>query len=508
MLVVSDQERWLKPQVPDEGGELARATPSAALIIDDRHVAAANDATFDRFDPVARVVATRVAAASVADATHAANVAARAFPIWSTTPPTQRRAALNRAADLLLERVSEFTDAMIAETGGTRSWASFNCQLAANILREAAAMTTQISGEVVPSDNTGTLALATRQPAGVVFSMAPWNAPVILAVRSVAMPLACGNTIVFKSSELSPRTHALVAEVLSQCGMPNGTLNLIHTDPEMAPQIVEALIAHPAVRRVNFTGSTRVGRIVAETAARYLKPALLELGGKAPLLVLEDADLDGAVDAAVFGAFFHQGQICMSTERIVVDDKVADRFLAKFVARAKTIRAADPRREDALLGAMISQQAVQRVRVMIEDAVSKGASLALAGRQEGVFVDPVVLDRVAPGMRVYDEECFGPMASIIRVSGDDEAVTVANDTEYGLAAAVFSRDVPRALAVARRIETGICHINGATIQDEPQMPFGGVKASGHGRFGGRAGIEAFTELRWITIAGSRQRYPL
>jgi acyl-CoA reductase-like NAD-dependent aldehyde dehydrogenase len=268
------------------------------------------------------------------------------------------------------------------------------------------------------------------------------------------------------------------------------------------------MIAHPAIRRVNFTGSTRVGRIVAETAARYLKPALLELGGKAPLLILDDADLDAAADAAVFGAFFHQGQICMSTERIVVDEKVADEFLAKFVTRAKAIHAADPRKEDSLLGAMISQQAVQRVRAMIDDAVGKGANLALAGRQEGVFVDPVILDRVSPGMRVYDEECFGPMASIIRISGDDEAITVANDTEYGLAAAVFSRDVPRALAVARRIETGICHINGATIQDEPQMPFGGVKASGYGRFGGRAGIEAFTELRWITIAGSRQSYPL
>jgi acyl-CoA reductase-like NAD-dependent aldehyde dehydrogenase len=322
------------------------------------------------------------------------------------------------------------------------------------------------------------------------------------------MPLACGNTVVLKASELSPRTHGLVAEIMIQCGMPRGTLNLIHTDPEMAPRVVEALIAHPAIRRVNFTGSTRVGRIIAETAARHLKPVLLELGGKAPLVVLDDADLDAAVDAAVFGAFFHQGQICMSTERIVVDDKVADHFLAKFVARAKTIRAADPRKEDTLLGAMISEQAVQRVRMMVDDAVSKGASLALAGRQEGVLVDPVILDHVAPGMRVYDEECFGPMASLIRVSGDDEAITVANDTEYGLVAAVFSRDVPRALTVARRLETGICHINGATIQDEPQMPFGGVKASGYGRFGGRAGIEAFTELRWITIAASRQSYPL
>jgi acyl-CoA reductase-like NAD-dependent aldehyde dehydrogenase len=509
MLKPSGQGRGPRsPRAPEREDVLARATPSAALLIDDRHVAAAKEATFDRLDPVARVVATRAAAASVADATHAANVAARAFPVWSATPPTERRAALNRAADLLLERETDLADAITAETGGTRGWAAFNCRLAASILREAASMTTQISGEVIPSDNSGTLALAMRQAAGVVFSMAPWNAPVILAVRSVAVPLACGNTVVLKGSELSPRTHSIVAEVLSSCGMPNGTLNFINTDPEMAPEIVEALIAHPAVRRVNFTGSTRVGRIIAETAARYLKPALLELGGKAPLLVLDDADLDAAVDAAVFGAFFHQGQICMSTERIVVDEKVADSFLQKFVARAKDIHAADPRKDGTKLGAMITEQAAQRVRAMIDDAVQKGATLALAGHQQGVFVDPTILDRVGPGMRVYYDECFGPLASIIRVSGDDEAITVANDTEYGLAAAVFSRDVSRALAVARRLETGICHINGPTIQDEPQMPFGGVKASGYGRFGGRAGIEAFTELRWITIAGDKHSYPL
>ncbi len=288
-------------------------------------------------------VATRAAAATVRDAVHAANVAARAFQAWSTTAPTLRRACLERAAELLLGRIGDFAEAIITETGGTRGWAEFNCQLAASILREAAAMTTQISGEIIPSDHPGTLAMAMRQPCGVVFSMAPWNAPVILAVRAIAMPLACGNTVVLKASELSPLTHGLVGEVMSQAGMPRGTLNVIHSRPDMAPEIVEALIAHPAVRRVNFTGSTRVGRIIAEKSARHLKPCLLELGGKAPLLVLDDADLDAAVDAAVFGAFFHQGQICMSTERVIVDETVADAFLERFAARAEKIRASDPR---------------------------------------------------------------------------------------------------------------------------------------------------------------------
>ena len=481
---------------------------SAELLIDDIVAPASGGGTFDRFDPVLGQVATRAAAATVEDAVHAANVAARAFPAWSATPPSERRACLDRAADLLLERMDDFAEAIIAETGGTRGWSNFNCRLAASILREAAAMTTQVSGEIIPSDKPGALSMAMRQPCGVVFSMAPWNAPVILAVRAVAMPLACGNTVVLKSSELSPLTHALVGDVLSKAGMPRGTLNLIHTRPESAPEVVEALIAHPAVRRVNFTGSTRVGRLIAESCARHLKPCLLELGGKAPFIVLDDADLDAAVDAAVFGAFFHQGQICMSTERVVVDEAVADAFLDRFIARAQEIRAKDPRDPDAALGAMISESAAQRVKSLIDDALSKGARLLCGGRQEGVFIDPTILDGITPNMRLYREECFGPLAGIIRISGDDEAISIANDSEYGLSAAVFSRDTARALAVAQRLESGICHINGPTIQDEPQMPFGGVKSSGYGRFGGKAGIDAFTELRWISLQTGKASYPI
>jgi acyl-CoA reductase-like NAD-dependent aldehyde dehydrogenase len=480
----------------------------AALLIDGVAAPATGESTFDRIDPILGQVSTRTAAATEKDAVHAANVAARAFPVWSSTSPGERRAVLERAATIMLDRIPAFTEAIIAETGGTRGWAEFNCRFAATILRDAAAMTTQMSGEIIPSDTPGLLAMAVRQPAGVVFSMAPWNAPVILATRACAMPLACGNTVVLKASELSPRTHSLVAEVLNDAGPPPGTINLVHTRPEDAHDVVEALIAHSAVRRVNFTGSTRVGRLIAESCARYLKPCLLELGGKAPLIVLDDADLDAAVDAAIFGAFFHQGQICMSTERVIVDDAVAEPFLEKFTARAQSLRATDPREPDCVLGAMISEAAAGRVKTLIEDALSKGARLMCGGRQEGVFVDPTVLDGVTPDMRLYRDESFGPVAAVIRVSGVEEAVSVANDCEYGLAAAVFGRNVGRAMDVAHKIESGICHINGPTIQDEPQMPFGGVKASGYGRFGGRAGIDAFTELRWITIQSGRPDYPI
>jgi len=272
--------------------------------------------------------------------------------------------------------------------------------------------------------------------------------------------------------------------------------------------VVEALVAHPAVRRVNFTGSTRVGRLVAEVAARYLKPVVLELGGKAPLIVLDDADLDEAVKAAAFGAFMNQGQICMATERIVVDESVADAFVEKLARKAETLVAGDPRSGKAPLGAMIGQEAAQRLDGLVRDAVLKGARLAAGGSIRGTLVDAMVLDHVTPSMRIYDEESFGPVIGVIRVHGVEEAVRVANDTEYGLSAAVFGRDLGRALAVAQRIEAGICHINSATVHDEAQMPFGGVKASGYGRLGGEAGIQEFTDLRWVTFTGIPGDYPL
>jgi vanillin dehydrogenase len=438
----------------------------------------------------------------------AANAAAAAFPAWSETPPCERRARLLAAATALKGRAPAIIGAMAEETGATAAWGGFNVRLAANMLTEAAAMTTQIGGEVIPSDRPGTFALAVRQPVGVVLGIAPWNAPVILGVRAVAMPLACGNTVVLKASEMCPATHRLIGEALREAGLGQGIVNVITNAPPDASDVVQALIAHPAVRRVNFTGSTRIGRVVAEIAARHLKPVLLELGGKAPLLVLDDADLDEAVSAAAFGAFMNQGQICMSTERIVVDAAVADTFAEKLARKAATLVAGDPRRGTSPLGSMIGLEAVERVDGLVKDAVAKGAVLLAGGHANGTLMDATVLDHVTPSMRLYGEESFGPVAAIVRVGGVEEAIRVANDTEYGLSAAVFGRDVTRAMQVARRIESGICHINGPTVHDEAQMPFGGVKASGYGRFGGKAAIAEFTELRWITISSGHGHYPI
>ena len=478
------------------------------LKIDNAEVEAAGGRRFERLNPISGELATTVAAASVEDARAAANSAARAFPAWSATGPGERRRLLNAAADRLQERAGEFVLAMAEETGATAGWAMFNVKLASDMLREAASLTTQIAGEVIPSNRPGSLAMAVRQPAGVVLSMAPWNAPVILGVRSLATPLACGNTVVMKTSEICPRTHRLIVDALHDAGFPPGVVNAISNAPEDAGEIVEALIAHPAVRRVNFTGSTRVGRIIAETAGRHLKPALLELGGKAPFIVLDDADLDQAVAAAAFGSYMNQGQICMSTERIVVDQTIADEFVGKLTAKVETLKAGDPRRSDTPLGSVVDAAAAQRIDSLIRDAVSKGARLVAGGRIDGTIVDATLIDHVRPAMRLYGEESFGPVVSVIRVGSIDEAVRIANDTEYGLSAAVFGRDINRAMSVARRIESGICHINGPTVHDEAQMPFGGVKASGYGRFGGKAGIAEFTELRWITIQDGPIHYPI
>jgi acyl-CoA reductase-like NAD-dependent aldehyde dehydrogenase len=477
------------------------------LLIGGQQVAAQGGATFERRNPASGAIVSSAAAAQVADAQAAGDAAAAAFPVWAALNPGARRAKLNKAADLLEARAQEIALAVRDETGSTAGWGHFNVHFAASLLREAAAMTTQVGGEVIPSDVPGSLAMAYRQPAGVVLGVAPWNAPIILGVRAIAMPLACGNTVVLKSSEVCPATHALIGSVLEQAGVGAGVVNVVSTDVKDAEAVSEVLIAHPAVRRINFTGSTRVGRILAMLAAKYLKPILLELGGKAPLIVLADADIDAAVDATVFGAYANAGQICMSTERVIIDRGVADAFAAKLVKRVAALPVGNPNEGEFVIGSVVGPATVERIQRLLADAQKHGAKLLVGGGAKGTIMQGIVVDHVTSAMALFREESFGPQVSITRVDSVDEAVRLANDTDYGLSAAVFTRDLAQGLAVARRIESGICHINGPTVHDEAQMPFGGVKSSGYGRFGGRAGIEAFTELRWITMQTTSRHYP-
>jgi acyl-CoA reductase-like NAD-dependent aldehyde dehydrogenase len=468
--------------------------------------AASQQATFERLNPATGEVATRAAAASLDDVDKAIAAAEQAFPAWSAMLPGARRSLLLKAAETMEQHRAEFVERGVAEAGGSPIWYQFNVTLAANMLREAAAMTTQISGEVIPSDVPGSLAMGVRQPCGVVVGIAPWNAPVILGTRAVAMPLACGNTVILKASEMCPALHRLIGQVFDEAGFPPGVVNVITNAPQDAPQVVERLIAHPAVRRINFTGSTAVGRIIAQHAAKHLKPVLLELGGKNPVVVLDDADLDAAVEAAAFSAFFNQGQICMSADRILVDRKVAPAFLEKLAAKTATLKAAAA---DAPLAGMVDPAAAAKVAAMLRDAIERGAKVVQASPGvEGNIMQPAIVDGVTPDMAVYQHESFGPIVSVLRFDTDEEAIRMANDSEYGLSSAVFSRDIGRALAVAQRIESGICHINGPTVHDEAQMPFGGVKGSGYGRFGGKAAIAEFTDLRWITIQTTPRHFPI
>lgn len=477
------------------------------LIINGLLVSSEGDRTFVRKNPITGDIACEAPAASVADAKAAVTTASAAFPNWSATSPSKRREILNAAADLMESRMDAFVQVATRETGATAGWIAFNVSLAANVLREAAGLTTHVVGETLPSFKPDSLSLIKRKARGVCLGIAPWNAPLILGTRAFATAIACGNTAILKASELCPETHLMIGQCLLDAGLPAGVLNVITNAPEDAATVVAALIQAPEVKHVNFTGSTQVGRIIGRLAGEHLKPALLELGGKAPMIILQDADLDGAVDAAVFGCFMNQGQICMSTERVIVEAQVADDFVARFAKRVSALRVGDPR-GDVELGGLCTPGAELKLQALIEDALSKGAQLVCGGSNDGALMQATLLDHVTPEMDIYRLESFGPVKSIIRVDGIEEAIRVANDTEYGLSSAVFSQSIVSAMYVASKLETGICHINGPTVSDEPHTSFGGVKNSGFGRFGGQAGIQEFTDTQWLTIENPRQHYPI
>jgi acyl-CoA reductase-like NAD-dependent aldehyde dehydrogenase len=478
------------------------------LLIDNVKQPASGGKTYQRHNSVSGKTVTTGAAASVEDALKIAESSQQAFKRWSKVGPTERRRLLLAAADVLESKMPQFCSVMAEEIGASQLWAQFNVGASANLLREAAALTTQIKGETIPTDKPGTLSMTLRQPVGTVLSIVPWNGPVILGARAIAYPLACGNTVIFKGSENSPRTHELLAEAFIEAGLPAGVLNFLITAPEDAAAVTETLIGHDTVRRVNFTGSTHVGRMIAQTSAKYLKRCLLELGGKAPFVVLDDADLDGAVNAAIFGAFLYQGQICMSTERFVVDESIADAFVEKFADRVRKLEQGNPvDTPSCVIGPVIAQGAVQRINQLLDDAIGKGAKIVAGGLGDQALMSPTLVDRVTSAMSIYDEETFGPVTTIVRVKGAEHALEVANDTAYGLSSAIFSRNVSRALDLASRLDAGCVHINGATVQNEPQAPYGGMKNSGYGRFDGSAVVEEFTEVKWVTVEPSDQPYP-
>ena len=483
------------------------------LLVGGNSVPASSGRLADDISPWDGEIYARVAAGTPEDITRAADAAEAAFPSWSKMGAFERREIFLRAADVMAKRSEEAIVALARETGASRLFSEFNVAFCIQVLREAAAAITRPMGELLPTSIPGAYSMAQRIPFGVVGAISPWNAPLVLGMRSIAVPLAVGNTVVMKPSEDAPITCGLLlADVLAEAGLPAGVLNVVTNDLADAGDVVAALIADPRVRMVNFTGSTNIGRIIGVQAAKQLKPAVLELGGKNPLLILEDADLDLAVDAAVFGAFLNSGQICMCTDRIIIHHSLAEAFIPRYVERVQALPAGNPADPATIVGPLINTRAAQRVSALVHDAAAKGATLltgdgAIQG-PNGTLIRPVVLTGVTADMDIFAAEIFGPATVIHPVDSTEAAIDLANDTEYGLTGGVISRDLNAALDVVSRVRSGIIHINDQGIGDEPMAPFGGVKNSGYGKFGGTAGIESFTEQRWVTIQHSgRPTYP-
>jgi acyl-CoA reductase-like NAD-dependent aldehyde dehydrogenase len=485
-----------------------REKPQFSLIIDGKDVPTSE--TYDVYESTTGNVLHSAPAATVEQAVAAVESADKAFHSWRKSTPIERRTILNKAVEILTRRKDALIDAMVRETGAKPSWCAFNVKTGIEFVMEGAGMVTQIKGDILPSNDKGMSVLVFKEPVGVVLGIAPWNAPIILGIRAFITAIVCGNTAILKASEASPYTQYIVADCFREAGLPPGVLNFICCPRTSAAAVTEAMIAHDAVARVNFTGSTAVGRIIGNLCAKYMKPVLLELGGKAPMIVLKDANLEEACKAAAFGAMMHQGQICMSTERVIVHQSVATKFKELFRAKIDSLYSADPKQDsDAPIGSLINQAAGDRVRGLIEDAFSKGASV-LGGKLDvkGSIAQPIALVDVNKSMDIYYQESFGPTVAVYEFETNEEAIILANDTEYGLVSSVYSENIPEAMEVARMIKSGSCHINGPTVHDEPHLPLGGQKASGFGRFGGLAAIREFTEEKVLTIGHHGKHYPV
>lgn len=464
--------------------------------------------TFNDLNPADGSVWAQVPDASLTETTMALRAAQQAFAPWAALPFQQRSHYMIKIAEVVERRKDDLVEALRFEGGGWIGKGMFEAGYVPEVFYAAAASNYAAMGEVMPSES-GKFSLAVRRPMGVVTCISPWNFPSLLTARGIAFALAVGNTVVLKPSEETPYTGGLFfAEVFEEAGVPAGVLNVITCSRDNVQAVGDELIDHPAVKGISFTGSTPVGRMIAARAGAHLKKACVELGGKDALIVCEDADLERATQAANFGSFMHQGQICMSVEKILVQEQIFQPFVERFVERASRLKVGDPTKDPShVIGPLINDKQAAKVKEQIQDAVAKGATVALGGGVKGRYVEPTILLNVTPDMLVYRDETFGPVVPVIPFTTDDQAIAIANDTEYGLSSGVITRDESRALAIANRLETGMCHVNCSSVNDEPHVPFGGSKASGLGRHGGRWSHETFTETRWITLERGGRPFP-
>jgi acyl-CoA reductase-like NAD-dependent aldehyde dehydrogenase len=475
-----------------------------SLYINGAWVPSSSGAMAEDFNPATGALFARVSQATRADALKAVEAAHHARESWARMLVSERAGILLRAADILATKVDDIREVLIDESGSTFGKAMFEVFYCIELLRSAAADARYIFGDTLPHSMNGQIGMTIRQPLGVIAGIAPFNAPFLLAMKKVALALAAGNTFVLKPSEETPVTGLKIAELFHEAKLPAGVLNVI---PGPAQDVGEVLLSDPRVKMVTFTGSTNVGKKLAIEAAKHLKKFTLEMGGKNPLLVLGDADIDYAVRAACFGIFFHQGQVCMANSRLIVEEAVYGQFCEKLAARAKTYKVGDPHDPQTVIGPLIRRSQCAFIDGQVQDAVSKGAKVLTGGTHQDNFYQPTIVADVTAGMRIYSEESFGPITSVIKCKNSEEALAIANDTSYGLAAGVITNDLQKAMDLAQRLEAGMVHINDTTVADEPHVPFGGIKNSGMGREGGRYSMEEMTELKWVTIQLGQRQFP-
>jgi len=471
-------------------------------------VPAEGDQTFDDMNPFDGQVFARIPASGATDARRAIEAADKAFPAWAAMGARARQALFLKAADILERRADEVVLIMAQETGSAAPFSRFQVQWAVGLLRQAAGYPYLPGGEIVQSDTPGVFAMAIRRPLGVIGGISPWNGSVALGFRSVVAPLACGNTVVLKPSEDAPVCAGLLmGEIMTEAGFPPGVLNVVTHAPGQVGPIADQLFESREVRAYNFTGSSATGSMLAARAGKHLKRISLELGGYNPMIVLADADLDYSVDTAIFAAFFHQGQICMNTRKILVHRSLFDRFLERFVERAKAIKAGDPTDPKNKIGPLINDRAVANVKLGLDQAVAKGARILAGGNAVGRCFEPTVLVDVPADAPIHCEEVFGPVVLVEPFDSEQEAVDKANGTAFGLSASIMTADVWKGVTLGGRLQSGMVNVNGPTMGGEPQIPFGGVKDSGWARFG-RWAIEMFTDLNLVTVSQNKRQYPL
>ncbi|ABB32360.1 Aldehyde Dehydrogenase [Geobacter metallireducens RCH3] len=474
------------------------------LFINGEWVPSSTGTMADDINPATGDVYAKVHQASRDDIEQAIASAYRARVDWGKTVPAQREAILIKAAAILEERIPEFAEVLIEEGGATFGKAMFESSFVVTLLRSAAGECRRIFGETIPSDAPGLFSMSVRRPLGVIAGISPFNFPFLLAMKKVALALAAGNTFVLKPASPTPVIGLKIAELFEAAGLPKGVLNVI---PVKGSTLGNTLVEDPRIRMVTFTGSTDVGKQLAEVAGRHQKKITLEMGGKSPLIVLKDADIDYAVDAAVFGIFLHQGQVCMANSRLIVEADIYDRFCEKLTAKVKGLKMGDPHKPDTVIGPLIDAKQCAFIDSQVHDALADGARVLSGGRSEGAFYQPTIVADVTRKMRIFDEESFGPVVCVIKAANSEEALALANDSSFGLSAGLITNDLQKAFDLSLRLESGMVHINDSSIFDEPHVPFGGVKDSGVGREGGHYSMEEMTEVKWITVQMGKRQFP-